>query len=67
MVTAIAILSGACLLLVLLSLVLAFALSLAVAELNDSREDEMNLPNIKWDYTSENGWVDAEAEDVAEP
>lgn len=67
MATAIAILSGVCLLLVLLSCVLAFALALTTAELNDIRSETLNVPEVNWDYTRESGWVDAEVEDdVAE-
>lgn len=64
MVTAIAILSGVCLLLVLVVVALAVGLSMAVAQINDM--SEVKLPDIKWDYTVEGGWVDAEVEDDVE-
>lgn len=64
MVTAIAILSGVCLLLVLAVAALAAGLSMAVAQINDM--SEVQLPDIKWDYSVKDGWVDAEVEDDVE-
>jgi hypothetical protein len=64
MVTAIAILSGVCLLLVLAVVALAAGLSMAVAQINDM--DAVKLPPIKWDYTVKDGWVDAEVEEDVE-
>jgi hypothetical protein len=64
MVTAIAILSGVCLLLVLAVVALAAALSMAVAQINDM--DAVKLPSIKWDYTVKDGWVNAEVEEDVE-
>lgn len=64
MVTAIAILSGVCLLLVLAVVALAAGLSMAVAQINDM--GAVKLPDIKWDYSVKDGWVDAEVEDDVE-
>ena len=68
MVTAICILSGVVLLCIVVIAYLALGLMMAVEQINEFNAPEVNLPPIKWDYSRESGWVDAEGEaDVAEP
>lgn len=63
MATAIAILCGVCLLLTLVCCVLAVTAAMAVAEVNEMKHTELDVPPIKWDYSREMGWVDAELEE----
>lgn len=66
MVTAIAIMGGVCLLSLGFTAYFAFALFVANDKLREKERKSLDVPPIKWDYTRETGWVDAEVEDVAD-
>jgi hypothetical protein len=66
MVTAIAIMGGVCLLSLGVTAYLTYALFVVSEELREKERKSLDVPPIKWDYTRETGWVDAEVEDVAD-
>lgn len=61
--TAICILSGIILLCVGVIAYLVIALTMAWDRIQEDIEGGLDIPPIKWDYTVESGWVDAESED----
>ena len=46
----------------LIIIVLSAALMVAVEQINHESKTELDVPPIKWDYSVEDGWVDAEVE-----
>lgn len=65
MATAICILSGVLLLLLGVCVFLATSLYLTTEELKYRARKGLQIPEpVRWDYTRETGWVDAEVEDV---
>ena len=66
MVTTIIILGAVLFLAALTVIVLSAALMVAVEQINAQNTNELDVPPIKWDYTTESGWVDAEVENTDE-
>ena len=60
MAIAVAIMGGVLLLAILVIVVLSAALLMAVEQINEQTNPKMDIPPIKWDYSRETGWVDAE-------
>lgn len=66
MVTTIIILGAVLFLAALTVIVLSAALMVAVEQINGQNTNELDVPPIKWDYTTESGLVDAEVENTDE-
>ena len=62
MAIALSIVSGVLLLAILVIVVLSAALMMAVEQINEQNSPVIDIPPIKWDYSRETGWVDAEVE-----
>lgn len=62
MAIALTIVSGVLLLAILVIVVLAAALMMVVEENRAWDEPTIDIPPIKWDYSRETGWVDADVE-----
>ena len=65
MTTALCIMGGVILLAILVIIVLAVALMMAVEQINLQQSQDLEVPPIKWDYSAEQGWVDAEVREVS--
>ena len=46
----------------LIIIVLSAALMVAVQQINAQNAPKLDVPPIKWDYSAESGWVDADVE-----